>query len=210
VGKFDSIQWEMELPIPRDGELRADVNPFQTKDIRYWVEHGWRDEEWTLTVSPEGWLLNPNGETVDWSGTLNFYGDGNYFGWSEFEAKVKSGKIANISIVEIPSDLEVVRLPTDEDYAHRERLSKLSKGAVLTTLAPIRTDSLLPSIRSRNYPTGSKFTVVLATSAGLVVDDAQRQRCWIGDQRTRDKLKVRPWYSRSFSLDALFRNWFGR
>ncbi|MFG5379974.1 hypothetical protein [Yoonia sp. R2-816] len=192
MGKFDNIQLDMELPIPREGELRSDVNLFQSKSVGYWVEHGWHDEAWTLTISREGWLLDPTGQTMAWSGTLNFYGEGHYFGWSVFDAEVKDGKITNVSIVEIPSDLEVVRLPTAEDYAHRERLSRLAKGVVLIAVEPVRTDYIPNSCEARDYPVGSKFTVHRASSFMLLLIDHEGQLCCIWDQRTRDKLEVRP------------------
>lgn len=181
----------MRLPIPREGELRSDVNPFQSKAIGYWVDHGWHDEVWTLTVSREGWLLDPSGQTLNWSGVLNFYGDGAYFGWSEFDAEVINGQVGNITVVEIPSDLEIVRLPTAADYAHRERLSNLAAGTVLIAAEPVRTEHGPGSFRARDYPTGSKFVVYYASSCSLMLRDDQGQPCHILDQRTRDKIEVK-------------------
>ena len=142
-------------------------------------------------MSRDGWLLDPSGQTLNWSGVLNFYGAGAYFGWSEFDAEVITGQVGNITVIKIPPDLEIVRLPTAADYAHRERLSKLAAGAVLIAAEPVRTDRGPRPITARDYPAGSKFVVYDASSSLLILRDDQGQPCMILDQRTRDKLEVK-------------------
>ncbi len=190
MGNFDLIHWDAPLPSPHDETIRRGVNPFQTKSIAYWADYDWSGYAWTLTVSKDGVLLDPNDKQLEWSGTLNFYGDGDYVGWCEFDAQVKDGRILEVSIVELPDDLALVRLPTEEDFAHRERLGKLPKGAILLATEPVRTDQGPRGIDARDYPQGSRFTVEGAYPTAIYARDEQGRPGLFIDKITWDKLDV--------------------
>ena len=102
MGMFDSVQFNMRLPVKKDAEVRTHGNPFQSKSVQSWMmphlrpiadHHG----ALTITVTENGQLEDHTGNLLDWTGTLNFYGPvPRRYGWIEFNATVQGGIVRSV------------------------------------------------------------------------------------------------------------------
>lgn len=99
MGMFDYVQCDARLPVKRETRVRHRENPFQSKSVRLWedpkfTERAYNDGCVTLTIRPDRTLADPDGNLLNWSGELVFYGDR-----SEFIASCKGGVVESMTEV---------------------------------------------------------------------------------------------------------------
>lgn len=96
MGMFDYLQCNARLPVKRDSFVRCHSNPFQSKSIGLWLSEKFSDRAYnhgcvTVTISEDRTLVDPDGEPLDWSGSLVFYS-----GKHDFIAECVHGTVIDV------------------------------------------------------------------------------------------------------------------
>lgn len=105
MGVFDYIKCEYPIDAPQT------IHEWQTKDT---PDQFLR----TYTISKEGYLLS-DGQTVDFTGEIRFYGNEringreNYEKWWEYSAMFDNGKLLTLSLLVAPLFKEITEKQDD-------------------------------------------------------------------------------------------------
>ncbi len=99
MGMFDIVYYKGRLPVTKESLLRErEGNVFKSKSIQLWKS--WPEgtgDTLEITVGEDGTLRDPNGDRIDWSGDLLFYGSS-----SEFVAEIVHGYVTGTGATMLP------------------------------------------------------------------------------------------------------------
>lgn len=106
MGMFDYMDYRGPLPKSKKPQLRLRQamasSMSQTKSVKLWEDRRWAKRAYEegcvkITVSENGQLLDPDGEPMNWTGVINFYGGGIGHKQWEFTAKIENGNLVSIT-----------------------------------------------------------------------------------------------------------------
>ena len=137
MGMFEYVDYRGPLPPskkPRSRLRQAMAsNLSQSKSVRLWETKKWGRRAYDegcvkITVTPEGQLLDPDGQPLDWTGELRFYGGGTGCKWWEFVALFVDGRMSGIT--EAARQRTARQTPTTcSPFRRRTRLYRVIQGA---------------------------------------------------------------------------------
>lgn len=106
MGMFDYLEYNGPLPttVKKKARLRQAMSAglSQTKSVRLWETDKWAKRAYDegcvkITISEDGYMLDPDGCLMDWTGKIEFYGGGIGHKLWEFTAVIENGRLVSLT-----------------------------------------------------------------------------------------------------------------